>query len=613
MKKLSLDEFEYAVYNRNHEVAARILVNFLSSIDQNYGAIPDAIVMKSALPHGHLRSMDHFTSRLTAAISALFSDREFRISPDWQVKLLNYQRWVNCIFAASPVLNADHVLSALAKPQAALVNNSSEQLVLTEENLFKFCFMYMSESNKPIDIEAIFARSPMLAIGLAFVLMSSRFLGSPSAHSKREFLLGWLPIKLEEYGTLANLPTGILQDVFMGCSYADRPDKHEIKRSINRVLRKDLVAAGFTDLDQKIERDTKPKMFVVLEWFNASHSIFRTHSEGLRALKKRFHVVGFGYQGVVDNFGQEVFDEFVTLDRDSELGNQIQTMLDIATAYKPSVIFYPSIGMFPLTIHLSNLRMAPIQLTALGHGASSMATCIDYYAVDNDFVGDPETYSEEVIALPTDALPFVKSSNLPEIMPTLQRSDDGIVRVAVAATIMKYNPRFIETCRRIVEQSSIRVEMHFISGMGTGLIALQLEKVILDAVPNAIVLGHMPYDKYMTQLAKCDLFINPFPYGNMNGIADMLEIGLPGVCLSGPQIHEHIDDGIFRRVDMPDWTIAADIEEYVAAALRLIENKSERDQITNNLKSNRLADVLYQGRPDILGEILYEKVLENDK
>ena len=135
----------------------------------------------------------------------------------------------------------------------------------------------------------------------------------------------------------------------------------------------------------------------------------------------------------------------------------------------------------------------------------------------------------------------MKSSNLPEIMPTLQRSDDGIVRVAVAATIMKYNPRFIETCRRIVEQSSIRVEMHFISGMGTGLIALQLEKVILDAVPNAIVLGHMPYDKYMTQLAKCDLFINPFPYGNMNGIADMLEIGLPGVCLSGPQIHEHIN------------------------------------------------------------------------
>ena len=608
MKKLSLNEFEYAVYNRNYEVAARMLVNFLSLIDKNYGAMPDQIARNSALPNGHYCSIDHFTSRLTAAISALFSDREFRISPDWQVKLLNYHRSVNYIFTASPVLNADHVLNAIANPEDALPGNSSEQQILS--NLFKFCFMYTSESSKPIDMDAIFARSPKLAINLAFVLASSRFLESHSAHRKREFLLGWLPKKLEEYGTLANLPTGILQDLFMGCSYADRPDKHEIKRSINKVLRKDLLTAGFADLNQTIEPHIKPKIFVMLECYNESHAFFRFHSDGLRALKKRFHVIGFGYQDVVDNYGQKIFHEFVTLDRNIELGNQIQAMLDHAKSYTPSAIFYPSIGMFPLSIHLSNLRMAPIQLTAIGHGASSMATCIDYYAVDNDFVGDPETFSEEVIALPTDAVPFVKSSNLPKTMPTIQRSDDGIVRIVVDATKMKYNPRFIETCRLIVHRSSIHIEMHFIFSSITGLIALHLKKVILDAVPNAIVFDHMPHDKYVAHLVSCDLFINPFPYGNMNETVDMLEIGLPGVCLSGPQIHERIDAGIFQRVDMPDWTIAANIAEYVAAALRLIENKKERDQITNNLKSNKMMDVLYEGRADILSEILYKKVLE---
>ncbi len=56
----------------------------------------------------------------------------------------------------------------------------------------------------------------------------------------------------------------------------------------------------------------------------------------------------------------------------------------------------------------------------------------------------------------------------------------------------------------------------------------------------------------MECIAGCDLFLDPFPYGNMNGIADMAMQGLVGVCRTGPQIHERIDGAMFRRLGLPN-------------------------------------------------------------
>ena len=37
----------------------------------------------------------------------------------------------------------------------------------------------------------------------------------------------------------------------------------------------------------------------------------------------------------------------------------------------------------------------------------------------------------------------------------------------------------------------------------------------------------MPYEDYLAR-ARCDLFLDPFPYGNTNGIVDTVSQGLPG-------------------------------------------------------------------------------------
>jgi predicted O-linked N-acetylglucosamine transferase (SPINDLY family) len=119
-----------------------------------------------------------------------------------------------------------------------------------------------------------------------------------------------------------------------------------------------------------------------------------------------------------------------------------------------AVLYMPSVGMNLVTIFTASLRFAPLQLTALGHGASTQSPWVDYFAVDEDFVGDQSTFSEKIIALPVDAMPIVASSALDReaLTPNIIEKPD-VVKIAIAATTMKVNPLYLETLRLIAEKS----------------------------------------------------------------------------------------------------------------------------------------------------------------
>ena len=91
------------------------------------------------------------------------------------------------------------------------------------------------------------------------------------------------------------------------------------------------------------------------------------------------------------------------------------------------------------------------------------------------------------------------------------------------------------------------------------------------------------------------MFIDPFPYGNMNGIVDMAHLGLAGVCRVGPQVHEHIDAGMFHRLGLPGWLVADSTEAYVAAAVRLVDGHRERRALRLDLLERDAVQVFFQG------------------
>lgn len=592
----SLERFETLTYTRQHEAAAREFTGLLHILDRNYGGLDESFQASPTADLGGVDADPHIINRICGALSTLFADSEFHLTIDGARQLFFLHRWISTLFAASTFRNADHILRALN-----LNGPGASELQIRREHMLKFCILYTPNSEIPLDMDAMWAIDRNLAASLACALLSPRFLGTPAAHHKREVLLPWLAARLDGIDDLDVLPVGILHDVYMHCSYADRADKHAIKAPINRLVRRKLEQSGICDVPfrrrARVEAG-KPVMLVVLEWFSAAHSIYRTHSASIRSARRSFRVVGVGMAEQVDQAGREVFDEFVQI-----TGAAVQFVRDLADRLRPDVVYYPAFGMFPSSIFLTNLRLAPLQVVSYGHPATSNSPFIDYYALPEDWVGNPHCFSEKLLTLPPSAMPFVPSAASIPLAPKLKAHPDPL-RIAVAATTMKLNPRFMRTLARIQQASSRAIQFHFFMGFSQGLVYIEVCHFIQAWLPQAIIHTHLPYSAYITQLNECDLYVNPFPFGNTNGIVDVTSIGLVGVCKTGPEVLEHIDEAMFRRLGLPDWLITKSEEEYIEATLRLLDDDALRLSLRRQLLDRGGDAVFYRGRPEQFGQAI---------
>jgi predicted O-linked N-acetylglucosamine transferase (SPINDLY family) len=127
------------------------------------------------------------------------------------------------------------------------------------------------------------------------------------------------------------------------------------------------------------------------------------------------------------------------------------------------------------------------------------------------------------------------------------------------------------------------------------------------------VFPEAPYDVYLSRLAACDLFLCPFPYGNMNSIIDAVSLGLPGVCLDGPEAHSHADAAMFARMNFPAELSAQDTGQYVAAAVRLIDDDGWRSHCRAIADKADLDAAFFKGDPKIFCDAIAKLVWPEEK
>ena len=603
-----LARFELNVYRGQTAAAAQDVIPLLTLIDRNFGSLAgwlEALDVPAAVETPEERDA-RLAGRLGSALVALFAQPQLQINAAGFRQILEFHAWLNAVFAAGPASNADHVLRALA----SLGRSSVIPINQVDPQLLKSLLLYGPESELELDWDRLWSKSPQLAAGLALCHVAPRYLGSATAHARRETLLPWLTVHLEAIDDLDALPISAVQNVYMHCSYADRSDKHDIKRPLNRLLRHRLGQYGLAKplpAPPIPVAGEKPVLLAVLERFDSGHSIYRTHSLTLEAARAQFRTVGVG-RGSVDGPGRAVFDEFVELAPGTVFANVAQVR-ELAKRLGAHVLYMPSVGMDPLCVLLATIRTAPLQVAALGHPATTHSPEIDYVAVEEDYVGDPACFSERLLLLPRDAMPYRRMpATTIRAQPEPVQGDPGkAVRVAIPAAIMKINPGFLSACARIAGEAGRNVHFEFLPGLARGLVHAHLKRVVHHFLGDcATVHAHQPFDAYFRAVGACDLFINPFPFGNTNGIVDAVSAGLVGVCRTGREVHEHIDEGLFRRLGFPDWTIARTTDEYVHAAIRLIRDDAERSALRSRLSGPSALSVVFEGRPHILGERLLD-------
>lgn len=589
----SLSQFERQLHDRNYGAALTLLVQMLDAIDKAAGGLAGIDLSDITFDGTDEDLALVFCTRFSAAVGRLLTTPEFVLGPIEYECLLLHHRWIEMTFALSGFRTADPYVKQLA------IANTKGQLTFPKSALPRVLLLQSPLMN---DLEKFWEVDHQVA-ALAFLhYLDSRWVLQSRAAELRERLLTWLP----QPGHLDKLKLGVitlarLPEIYMHCSYASLPAKHAIKRGLMEQMRRACLAAGCAEWQQGSPAQTgqKPTVVVMVEHFRSIHSVYRTHARAVAGLRSQFRVVGVCLEGTTDDVAEALFDEIIRIPTSQDFMTSIAELSKAVIERRPSLVFHLSVGMMPHNIGLASLRLAPVQCVSHGHTATTMSPAIDYMLLPEDFVGGEGLHSETVVGLPKKAFPYTPVR--PIAAAPARPSTDGIVRIALAASAPKLNPLFLETLTRIERTAETPIEFHFLTLGAVGLACVTLARAT-RRLKSAHVHPQGAHQTYIERLARCDLFLSPFPYGNLNGLLDAFQLGLPGVCLDGVEPHAHIDAAIFARIGLPAQLTAQTVDEYVAQVVRLIDDSEWRTKCGRIVVEADLDKAFYDGSDTLFAE-----------
>lgn len=380
---------------------------------------------------------------------------------------------------------------------------------------------------------------------------------------------------------------GMINRVWMYCSYWDLPHKHEIKKTLNQVLINTGKLLG-AKIPQKLpapDLTKQPRVLVITEIWKTNSAMYRCYAGAIQKLKPYFHLTLLGMRKQSDENSEQIFDEVDYYTSDEMIGDLVERV----RKFKPDLIYYPSLGMALTPVWLSLYRLAPVQVMTLGHPATTFSNEVDFVCQGEDEFHDPDVFSEKVLLLKRGALSLTRPSV--HLEPAEIITKPKVLNISVNSTYFKLSPAFINLCQEIQSAAEVPVHFHFLVGLYTFNFPY-VSKLIGDKL-NASFYEMLPYEHYSQVMQQCALQLTPFPFGNTNSFVDAMILGIPTVCLDGSEPHSHFDTVLSERVGLPDLCRAKTRSDYKKAALQLINDESLRISITKDLRELDLDKVLF--------------------
>ena len=251
---------------------------------------------------------------------------------------------------------------------------------------------------------------------------------------------------------------------------------------------------------------------------------------------------------------------------------------------EPDILFYPDIGMDPVTYFLAFARLAPVQCASWGHPVTTGMTTIDYF-LSCDAAEPPDAeahYTERLVRL--GGLPFSYHRPAPPVS-TKTRADfnleAGGTLYFLAQNLFKIHPNMDEALLAILERDP------------TGLILLpegqdiawgatlreRFETTLAPHADRAVFLPRLDHDDYMRLLALSDVSLDSFPFSGGNTTYQALAMGTPVVTLPGDYLRGRLSLAIYHHLGVAD-CIARDAADYADIACRLGQGRRFREGVT---------------------------------
>lgn len=546
---------------------------------------------------------EHWYTRLAATLTVYITHPETTVNRQQLSKLSTRKQPIAYIFAASGYRTMTHLLAIIGREE----DDGKIELDLKKAPIL--LAVLPLDDISPALIDIALRQSPDFLLVLMLGWLNQRAVLSDKGQRNRATLLqaGALIADVE----IEDEDIGPVVNAWMYSTYADCEHKHEIKRSFNQLL---LTRMGELpgSLNVSSQNRKRPRVIVVLERFTAQHAMFRCYAPVIRGLTPHFEVIAIAEEGTIDGASDDIFDQKILITKEKK---NIGVIARLVSEQQPDLVYYPSLGMSHWTVLLAQLRLARIQVMTHGHPATSMSPVIDYVYLNEIDADLSAQHSERVLVGPRE-LKFQSHSELPAELPPLLPPSDREVRVAVNSKVMKLSPRLIDICRRLHANSDNNVRFSFFPGE-RNLLFDGLSAAIKTHLPSADVIAYIGYEEFLKEMAKCDLALAAFPFGNTNSTVDTSLLGLPTVVHRGGDSAGQTDSLVLRTAGLPDWLICGTDEEYYETALSLINEPSKRLAAVEGLDRGLVRARLFAGaedtQDDVLGNMLWQVYLTHDE
>lgn len=492
----------------------------------------------------------------------IFCQPDFEVPEEHGFLYLVYNSMIGNIMEGCLKTTTDHHLMKV---------NSQKQ------NAFKSLVLYSARNNESIDIANLLVANPQLVSRWAFQTWKTVFSGncSQKVTANLSRFLSQLDHRL--------VPAIDMQELYFGCTYLGIPEERRAKELINQAIQKHIPA--------EIRNRPNPKRVAVFsEYWSKGHSVHRTLSGYIAALKPDFHLTLLHSLREANDLDTSLFDDVKRIRFDSGA-------LDLTPINDNdfAALIFPDVGMTLPSILLVNLRIAPVQAIMTGHPVSTFGAKTDYFIsgreVDVPMIAK-QNYSERLVLLPGyGAVHEPPTYSLQGCKKTI-----GEMLVNCSWYGQKIHWHCLDTVNEAMRRCKRRVKLRIFAGdapvQHKGYAAFINE--VSRRLPHGWVeiVPHLAYPEYMGLMEEADFAADVFPFAGSNTVADNLHLRKPTLVREGYRWFNRIGPAMLRSVDLGE-LIACSDQEYIDKFVRLVDDEAYRNQVTESLRGADLVNKVF--------------------
>ncbi|MBF0294789.1 MAG: tetratricopeptide repeat protein [Magnetococcales bacterium] len=255
------------------------------------------------------------------------------------------------------------------------------------------------------------------------------------------------------------------------------------------------------------------------------------------------------------------------------------------------LLFYPEIGMDPMTHRLACLRLVPVQVTSWGHPSTSGFPTMDFFlsgALLESANGD-DHYTERLVRLPNTGCCWLPDGLFHPPYPFEPPGAADAVRLMSCGKSFKNLPRYdwvypylarqLGNCVFIFFHQEKFTNNPFRERLGRAFAA---EGLHMDDYCH--FLPWLPKSYFLNLLKRMDVCLDTMPFSGFTTAMEILEYGVPLVTLEGNLMRNRLAAAVLRRMGITE-TIAGSAEEYVSIVLELARDPERRQALRERILS----------------------------